>query len=546
MSDVSPKSKPRRRWLQFSMRGVLLFTVAAAVLSAWFIAPAERFRDFGRRGANVREEYVREIDPHTKQGVPVLHGRWQLIDEQGLVRVEGHIAHEKPSGRWTVLDAEGYPVIDGYAHDGLRVGDWTAWHGPNQPRSQGQFALSRCGKFESYGGYCIYVSYIAPAWRTWEIAVSLRTGETKVWWPNGQPRLTGSYAPNPAPIDARTASDLLRREEPELSNVAWQSPVRETPAPLEMAEGGWSTFDNQGRLMSQGSYRDGRRSGAWRFASGDAVKTVHYVAGEEVEDLEAEIARLTAQLQSAAFRERHRAMWRLLQLGDVVRPQLLAWLNGDDLERARMAAGALAQVGGDDPAILAALAAKGADASAPRDLRISILESLARATVVSQAAAAPLATVASPAESDRELRTAARVARVTLEPASFDDLAEALLIELASADPAISGQALTELNAVRAGSAKQDCAAALGRLDRSTRMAVATALVRYFGKYSRWGQQWPAAGDLVALLQADQDFAIRELAAKLRLPNEEDFRTGVGQGGAFTGGGMSGNWGSAF
>lgn len=100
-----------RRWLQFSVRSVLLLTAAVAILSAWLIAPEARNRTLGRANVRIREAFVRQIDPKTKQPTAVPHGRWELFDEHGVLRIRGQYENGKPAGKWTFYDVEGNPLL---------------------------------------------------------------------------------------------------------------------------------------------------------------------------------------------------------------------------------------------------------------------------------------------------------------------------------------------------------------------------------------------------------------------------------------------------
>lgn len=545
MSTPTANSKPPRRWLQFSMRGVLLFTLGAAILSAWLIAPRERFRALGKSSAKVREEFRRVTDPNTKQGVPVLNGRWELFDERGLLRIRGQIDDGDLTGRWTYYDESGKTILDGQAYQGLRIGLWTAWHGTGPKQSQAHYELAKLIEFESrtsFGasmGGAIGFSSEMNRWRRWEVPVSVRTGEAKVWWPNGQERIVRAYAPNLEPITLAAAAAWIRRGEPPMQATFGNAPGRPTAASLEILEGPWATFDERGREASTGNFRHGVRDGQWRFAldSDNTAREVTYVAGHEVESPSEQIERLTSELNAPNFRDRHRAMWRLMQLGDLVRPQLLAWLQGDNLERQRMAAGALAQLAPRDPEALEVIVAVTIDAKAPRDLRLSILETLGRQSVTSDSAAKQLSALTLSQEPDLELRNAARLASVALSPATFFDMVEQYMIDFAGSDPRASDTAFMSLNSSVIASEPRGFAVPMSRLDRPTRLAIVAALTGRLRNNANLAAHSPVVRKLMILLKTDEDAVIRDLAAKLS-------SAAAAQGPAGGPGGMSGSWGS--
>ncbi len=545
MSTPTANSKPPRRWLQFSMRGVLLFTLGAAILSAWLIAPRERFRALGKSSAKVREEFRRVTDPNTKQGVPVLNGRWELFDERGLLRIRGQVDDGALTGRWTYYDESGETLLDGHAYQGLRIGLWTAWHGAGPTESQTHYELASHIDHErstSYGnGFAGAIGFGSEMlqWRRWEMPVSVRAGEAKLWWPNGQQRMVGAYAPNSEPITLAAAAAWIRRGEPPMEATFGNGPGRPAATSLEMLEGPWTTFDEQGRETSAGNFRHGVRDGQWRIAShsGNARREVTYVAGQEIESPSEQIERLTNELNAPKFRDRHRAMWRLMQLGDLVRPQLLPWLQGDNLERQRMAAGALAQLAPRDPESLEAIVAVTVDAKAPRDLRLSILETLGRQSVKSDAAAKQIAVLTSSDEPDLELRNAARLASVALSPVTFFDMVEQYLIDFAGADPRASDTAFTSLNSSVIASEPWGFAVPMSRLGRPTRLAIVAALTERLRNNMDLAAHSPVVQKLMILLKTDEDAVIRDLAAKLS-------SAAAAQASAVGPGGMSGSWGS--
>jgi len=548
MSTPTANSKPPRRWLQFSMRGVLLFTLGAAILSAWLIAPRERFRALGKTSAKVREEFRRVTDPNTRQAVPILNGRWELFDERGLLRIRGQIDDGALTGRWTYYDETGTMILDGQAYQGLRIGLWTAWHNAGPKQSEARYELAKHVEYErqrswgaAMGGFggAIGFSYEMRRWRRWEVPVSVRAGETKVWWPNGKERIVGAYAPNSEPITLAAAAAWIRRGEPPMQETYGNRPGRPSATSLEYREGPWATLDEQGREASAGSYRHGVRDGQWRIAAatGEKPREVTYVAGHEVESPSEQIERLTSELNAPKFRDRHRAMWQLMQLGDLVRPQLLAWLQGDNLERQRMAAGALAQVAPRDPEALEAIVAVAIDAKAPRDLRLSILETLGRQSVKSDAAAKQLSALTSSVEPDLELRNAARLASVALSPATFFDVVEQYLIDFAGPDPRASDTAFTSLNSSVIASEPWGFLVPMSRLDRPTRLALVAALTGRLRSNPDLAAHSPVVQKLMILLKSDEDAVIRDLAAKLS-------SAAAAQASAVGPGGMSGSWGS--
>ena len=155
----TPSRRHRRRWWQYGLRSLLLFTLAAALVAKYLSRP----------------EVIEESEPHgayrivrqvlrDRSGKPVNHGRWTMFDPAGNVLVEGAYRNGQPRGWWTYWHAvETENAGLGMRHDetahtspaaapvrrrsmqgryecGKREGTWTAWHSTGHKRWEIEFA----------------------------------------------------------------------------------------------------------------------------------------------------------------------------------------------------------------------------------------------------------------------------------------------------------------------------------------------------------------------------------------------------------------------
>lgn len=515
MSASAERPRTRRRYLQFSMRGVLLLTLGAAAVFSWIFAPPERRRSLGLGGASVQEQFARLVDSHTGQATLQLNGRWVLRDEFGVARVQGAYSAGVPVGEWTFHDADGNLVQHGAAHEGVRQGTWTSRYADGTVKSQAEYALAATLFAESrpmqgaLGG-----SYAGP-WREdrfWRAPIAARTGAINVYWPDGAPRMSGAFQQLGEVLDSAEAARLARQPRPAFQPAVSFRLKHGVTIGLEQRVGAWRTFDEHGRALSAGEYRDGVRDGTWSFAADQGMREVKYANGQPVDDVAAEVARLAEQANGASFRERHRAVWRLMQLGSAARAMLLSWLNSDSMERRRMAAGALARFHGDAE-LAAALARSAASDSEPRELRLSILNWLTRMEVRSPSVADALQGMLANA-ADRELRAKARLATIYLAPERFDDIVKAMLQEAAKDDPPMMRSSLREFHDLLFWSTLS-CAEAWRSSPRDVRLGVIAQLARHYTQSKNWSGISLVAEELIPLAQRDEDSQVRVAAAPL-------------------------------
>lgn len=103
-ADATParQKKPRRRWLQFSVRSALLAILAVALLMAWLTRPETLVEPLPGGVGRIERQVVRD-----EKDQPRNHGRWRLFDADGRMLVDGAYRGSKPHGRWTYYHAAG-------------------------------------------------------------------------------------------------------------------------------------------------------------------------------------------------------------------------------------------------------------------------------------------------------------------------------------------------------------------------------------------------------------------------------------------------------
>jgi len=153
------------------------------------------------------------------------------------------------------------------------------------------------------------------------VTVSDRSGVFRQWWANG-----------------RLKSEGLFRE--------------------DLREGTWTFWDVAGRKCSEGNYQRGVRRGEWTVyeAADDTPHLVWYVDGHAIPNRDVLLARLAQKLQSGDRDARFDAVEALGQLGAAAAPILLASLSKDDAPLSLGALRALVEIGADARSALSAIA----------------------------------------------------------------------------------------------------------------------------------------------------------------------------------------------
>ncbi len=276
--NESPQSKRKRprRWLQFSIRTLLIVISLVAASLAWLTRPEYEERLLSGGAGKVRQEYRQDENDRK-----VRHGRWELTGRHGGLMVRGRYADDRPQGRWTAYHASGRALLRGVCVGGAPVGPWKAMFPDGRLQADFEFAAlpSQASLVGNRPG----------------VVETCRSGPMRVWWPNGQLRLEGQFAD-------------------------------------DFEEGVWSFYNKDGHKIASGPFRAGRRHGVWTFWDdrGKNAEQVQYVFGRSLPDAPALVKSLTDQLGTGALAQRVTAARKLESLGPLGVPSLVACLKSSD------------------------------------------------------------------------------------------------------------------------------------------------------------------------------------------------------------------------
>jgi antitoxin component YwqK of YwqJK toxin-antitoxin module len=289
MSETSAQPKPRRRrrWLQFSLRSMLLLTTLASVCMWWYLRPGplERLLPDGMK---LRVPVVVIENEKTKGNVSKNHGPLVVLDRHGRTLAKGYYDNDQPAGYWTYYHLDGRKALAGPCVEGCRTGAWTAWDESGRKRAEVEhgepghaFMGEWLGKSVGMGG---------------EMSkVAAREGPARQWWDNGQSRTEGNFQ-------------------------------------QDQGHGPWVFWNRDGMKVAAGQLRHGVRHGKWTITNEKSSQSreVQYVHGRETPKIESLLAELEVQLQSDQWHVRHDAVTALGLLGSDGVPLLAKTLKAND------------------------------------------------------------------------------------------------------------------------------------------------------------------------------------------------------------------------
>jgi len=280
----------RRRWLQFSLRFLLLLITLAAVGCWWFLRPESQDLPLAGGAMKVRQQY--RMGAGDKR---IRSGRWLLLDPDDRVRAKGRYAADRPHGWWTVYHENGGKALQGRCSRGARIGTWKSWYPTGQIQAQWECERGQQPKWDS---------------RTTEIGPSLRSGPVRVWWPNGQLRFEGQY------VD-------------------------------DEEDGDWTYYDREGRKTAEGPYRRGCRHGIWSLwdKPGGKPRRVAFAFGGPVKDLEKALAKATTDLSDGDLAAKLAAARSLERLAPFSVRELIGILSSEDSSTRLLAVRTLGRLG---------------------------------------------------------------------------------------------------------------------------------------------------------------------------------------------------------
>ncbi len=284
--------RQKQRWLQFSLRFLLLLMALAAVGCWWFLRPESEDLVLVEGALKVRQQYrMGKDDEHIRSG------RWLLLGRDGRVRAKGRYSADRPHAWWTAYHEDGNKAIQGRCSRGARIGQWQSWYSTGQIQTQ----------WECERGPL-------PRWyeRTIEVGLSSRAGAVRAWWPNGQVRFEGQYAD-------------------------------------DKEDGVWTYYDRAGRKTAKGPYCGGLRHGMWTLWDGPEgrQRAEAYSFGRPVRDLDGVLEKAIENLSSGDLVAKLAAAQALERLAPFSVTRLVEVLESSDTSTRLLAVRALGRIGED-------------------------------------------------------------------------------------------------------------------------------------------------------------------------------------------------------
>jgi hypothetical protein len=273
---------PRRPWYrylyQFSLRTLLVATTLAAVACWWWLRPERREEELAGQHLKLRRQVKlsQETDPKFRD--PAFNvGSWELVNEHGDRLVVGRYADDIPAGRWQLYYPHGQPAAEGKLAHGGRDGLWRTWDEEGTLRSEMTFRAVKGSDFSITG---------RPIVGPWE---DMNVASSTTYW--------------------RAAPDFVCER---------HGPAR--------------TWHASGKLVSEGTYANDRRSGTWTWydEAGTVVRRAEYRDGVEVADRTELLASLAKDLRSGDLRTQLAAAERLERLDSLAVPTLVDSLDAPD------------------------------------------------------------------------------------------------------------------------------------------------------------------------------------------------------------------------
>ena len=226
-----------RRFFQFSLRTILIVTGVVAVSMATFFRPKPS-QDKLPDGAVVRyferqeENAENPATPVSDTPVTIRYGSYSIFDSAGRRLCQGHYRKDQPSGQWTYYHPNGTKAFSGRVQDGVFIEDWTAW--------------DRQGRQRLKVAYGEPLEISQPKGWNWPNRFhAQREGDAVAWWPTGNARVQGQHA-------------------------------------QDQREGLWREFDQDGNVIDEKNYTNGRSPAAMR--DGASHELLDQLAAELLSD----------------------------------------------------------------------------------------------------------------------------------------------------------------------------------------------------------------------------------------------------------------------
>lgn len=323
MNQASPPTHtaPRwRRWLQFRLLTLLLFTAAVGAGLAGY--------QYYRERPPVVEEIpggMRLQRPALRLDEPSAVRRpWLVVrDKSGRVLCQGVYVNGVAGGTWTYYHENGRAALSGRCRASCRDGVWVAWN------EQGR-RTAEIGHKESRGA-TVANGWGAPAESPWNIP-----RKPRLWSPgtSGGARVSSREIPSRSGVACQWWDNGHLRSAGEFLN--------------DQPHGPWSYGDDTGERLLQGEYDRGRRVGVWcgGTATPGNPPTIGYVSGLQVASVDDWFAQCHEALASDDWRRRQDAADALKFAGPQALPHWIQALRRAHRDVLLFALKVLAKAGG--------------------------------------------------------------------------------------------------------------------------------------------------------------------------------------------------------
>ena len=294
-STSPPRPKWRYRIFQFSIRTLFLLTATVAVFCNWYFRPQRKDEELAGGMLKLR----RQVKVEKRDGSPtnvkeiayINHGAWSLLDKDDNLLARGQYSNDVPIGWWTIWHVSGKKAAEGWMKNGAKSGVWRTWYEDGSPQSEVSYSATVSASAPAGTPRQARHSKFPLEWSAYP-----REGVAKAWYPSGQLKFIGRYKD-------------------------------------DKESGLWQLFDEEGKLASSGPYERGQRHGIWTLVDAVGKKsTVEFIHGRLADELHAQLALLTKNLQSDNPGDRLRGAYDLAELGEVGLPALMSALSHASLE----------------------------------------------------------------------------------------------------------------------------------------------------------------------------------------------------------------------
>ena len=314
-SDHRPPPKQsapgrRVRWMQLSLRTLLLAMVGVSIAMWWFLRPRPQETKFSG-GYVLRAEVRSEQDTRSGTVTTLNHGRAEIVDQHGRVRIRGYYDSDLITGVWTHFDEHGRRVVQGRCVEGRRQGVWSGWHANGRRAFEVDFGKGMQIKkgpvlpYSSESEEDSWCGFGSPLQ-----VVAVREGAARRWWDNGRLRSQGAYR-------------------------------------LDRRQGEWTFWDRTGLRVELGHYEEGVRQGPWMRHDGPSGRDVacYYIDGERFPAVDTVAQRLAEWIRDGDAGERLQALRLARRIGPAGIPVIQSALGSPDPLLRRAALGVVAELG---------------------------------------------------------------------------------------------------------------------------------------------------------------------------------------------------------